>query len=123
MSKQSIIIDTDPGQDDALAILMALANNELLEVLGITAVCGNIGVRATAANALKVLRLAGREDVPVFVGAAAPILGGLVTAEALHAWTARPSPSRQSRRRIARPTRGRVRRARQAARQPALDRR
>ncbi|MDR9781727.1 nucleoside hydrolase [Rhizobium redzepovicii] len=84
MSKQSIIIDTDPGQDDALAILMALANNELLEVLGITAVCGNIGVRATAANALKVLRLAGREDVPVFVGAAAPILGGLVTAEALH---------------------------------------
>ncbi len=84
MSKQSIIIDTDPGQDDALAILLALANGDALDVLGITAVCGNISVKGTAANALKVLALAGREDVPVFLGAPAPLVGALVTADVLH---------------------------------------
>lgn len=84
MPKQSIIIDTDPGQDDALAILLALAHSESIDILGITAVCGNISVKATAANALKVLALAGREDVPVFLGAASPLVGKLVTAEILH---------------------------------------
>lgn len=84
MSRQSIIIDTDPGQDDALAILLALAHGDALDVLGITAVCGNISVKSTAANALKVLALAGREDVPVFMGAAAPLVGELVTADVLH---------------------------------------
>ncbi|APG93968.1 nucleoside hydrolase [Sinorhizobium americanum] len=82
--RQSIIIDTDPGQDDALAILLAFAHGEALDILGITAVCGNISVQATAANALKVLALAGREDVPVFLGAASPLVGELVTAERLH---------------------------------------
>ena len=81
---QSIIIDTDPGQDDALAILLALAHSRSLDILGITAVCGNIDVGTAAANALKVLALAGREDVPVFLGAAAPLVGELVTAEVLH---------------------------------------
>ncbi|MCP8896504.1 nucleoside hydrolase [Shinella daejeonensis] len=84
MPRQSIIIDTDPGQDDALAILLALAHGDALDVLGITAVCGNISVSGTAANALKVLALAGREDVPVFVGSAAPLVGKLVTADVLH---------------------------------------
>ncbi|WAJ28442.1 nucleoside hydrolase [Antarcticirhabdus aurantiaca] len=84
MCRHSIIIDTDPGQDDALAILLALAHGDALDVLGITAVCGNISVRSTAANALKVLALAGREDVPVYLGAASPLVGGLVTAEELH---------------------------------------
>jgi purine nucleosidase len=84
LSRQSIIIGTDPGQDDALAILLSLAHGDALEVLGITAVCGNISVKSTAANVLKVLALAGREDVPVFVGAPAPLVGKLVTAELLH---------------------------------------
>lgn len=63
---------------------MALAYRDRLKVLGLTAVCGNISVQSTAANALKVLSLAKREDVPVFLGAAAPLVSQLVTAETLH---------------------------------------
>ncbi|MEM8787245.1 MAG: nucleoside hydrolase [Pseudomonadota bacterium] len=80
---RKIIIDTDPGQDDAVAILLALAAPEL-EVLGITAVAGNVPLALTAANALKICELAGRRDVPVFAGAARPMVRDLVTAEYVH---------------------------------------
>lgn len=76
-----IIIDTDPGQDDALAILLALSVPDRLNVVGVTAVAGNVGVAQTCANALKVCQLAGRGDVPVYAGAAQPILRPLHTAE------------------------------------------
>ena len=69
-----IIIDTDPGQDDAVAILLALASPEI-EVLGITTVAGNVPLTLTTKNALKVCELAGRTDVPVLRrrgGAAGP---------------------------------------------------
>lgn len=66
------IIDTDPGIDDALAIFMALASPEL-EVVGLTTVFGNVDVELATGNALRLLEIAGRGDVPVAVGAAAPI--------------------------------------------------
>ena len=67
-----IIIDTDPGQDDALAILLALASPEL-EVLGITCVAGNVPLARTTVNARKVCELAGRQDTRVFAGASEPL--------------------------------------------------
>ena len=81
-----IIIDTDPGQDDAVAILLALASPEL-EVLGITAVAGNVPLALTARNARVVCELAGRTDVPVFAGCDRPMARDLVTAEHVHGVT------------------------------------
>ena len=83
---QKIIIDTDPGQDDAVAILLALASSEL-EVLGITAVAGNVPLNLTELNARKILELAGRQDIPVFAGCDAPLARKLVTAEHVHGKT------------------------------------
>lgn len=83
---QKIIIDTDPGQDDAVAILLALASPEL-EVLGITAVAGNVPLPLTELNARKIVELSGRTDVPVFAGCDAPMARKLVTAEHVHGKT------------------------------------
>jgi purine nucleosidase len=80
---RKIIIDTDPGQDDALAILLALASPEL-EVVGITAVAGNVPLPLTQKNARIVCELAGRPDVRVFAGAPRPLVRPLVTAEEVH---------------------------------------
>ena len=81
-----IIIDTDPGQDDAIAILAALASTKL-EVLGITAVAGNVPLELTARNALILVELAGRPEVPVFAGCDRPLRRALVTAEHVHGKT------------------------------------
>lgn len=81
MARTRIIIDTDPGQDDAVAILLALAERERLELLGITTVAGNVPLPLTTANALRILELARRVDVPVFPGASQPLLRALRTAE------------------------------------------
>lgn len=81
-----IIIDTDPGQDDALAILAALAAPEL-QVLGVTAVAGNVPLELTARNARIICELAGRPDVPVFAGCDRPLRRELVTAEHVHGTT------------------------------------
>ncbi|MCV0394986.1 MAG: nucleoside hydrolase [Rhizobiaceae bacterium] len=78
-----IIIDTDPGQDDAVALLLALASPEL-EVVGITAVAGNVPLSLTERNARKICELAGRSDIPVFAGAIRPMVRDLVTAEQVH---------------------------------------
>ncbi|MCR9150324.1 MAG: nucleoside hydrolase [Rhodobacteraceae bacterium] len=83
---RKIIIDTDPGQDDAVAILLALASPEL-DVLGITTVAGNVPLALTARNARVVCELAGRPDVPVFAGCDAPMQRPLVTAEHVHGKT------------------------------------
>jgi purine nucleosidase len=88
---RKIIIDTDPGQDDAVAILLALASPEL-EVLGITAVAGNIPLDLTALNARKICELAGRADVKVFAGADRPLNRELVTAEYVHGDTGLDGP-------------------------------
>ena len=89
--KHPIIIDTDPGQDDAVAILLALASPEL-EVLGITAVAGNVPLALTHVNARKVCELAGKPDVKVFAGAVRPMLHNLVTAEHVHGKTGLDGP-------------------------------
>jgi purine nucleosidase len=84
-----IIIDTDPGIDDAVAILLALAAPEELEVLGIAAVAGNLPLPLTERNARRVCELAGRTDIPVYAGCARPMLRPLATAEHIHGETAR----------------------------------
>ncbi|SIQ30882.1 purine nucleosidase [Rhizobium sp. RU35A] len=83
---EKIIIDTDPGQDDAFAILLALASPEL-EVLGITTVAGNVPLPLTSRNARQIVELAGHAHVPVFAGCAKPMVGPLVTAEHVHGAT------------------------------------
>ena len=91
MAPRRIIIDTDPGQDDALAILLALASPEV-EVLGICAVAGNVPLRLTARNARIVCELAGRPGVKVFAGCEAPLKRKLVTAEYVHGKTGIDGP-------------------------------
>jgi len=83
---RKIIIDTDPGQDDAVAILLALASPEL-EVLGITCVAGNVPLLLTVRNARIVCELAGRPETRVFAGADKPLERRLVTAENVHGKT------------------------------------
>jgi purine nucleosidase len=89
---QKIIIDTDPGQDDAIAILLALASPEL-EVLGLTCVAGNVPLALNAINALKICELAGKPDVKVFTGCDAPLSQKLVTAEHVHGKTGLDGPT------------------------------
>jgi inosine-uridine nucleoside N-ribohydrolase len=79
----SIVIDCDPGWDDAIAILLALASPEV-EVRAITTVAGNQTLEKTTRNALKVLDLAGRSDIPVAAGADAPLQRPLLTAAHVH---------------------------------------
>jgi purine nucleosidase len=69
-----IIIDCDPGVDDAVAILLAFASPEAVEVAAITTVIGNVSLVQTTANALRVRDLAGRADIPVHAGCARPIM-------------------------------------------------
>jgi purine nucleosidase len=90
--KKKIIIDTDPGQDDAVAILLALASPEL-ELLGLTTVAGNVPLALTSRNARIVCELAGRRDIPVYAGADRPLLKALVTAEFVHGKTGLDGPS------------------------------
>jgi pyrimidine-specific ribonucleoside hydrolase len=78
-----VLIDCDPGQDDAIALLLALASPEL-DVLGVTTVAGNQTVDKTTVNALKVLELAGRADIPVAPGADRPLVSALVVADDAH---------------------------------------
>jgi len=79
-----IIIDTDPGTDDAVAILIALAHFTDQEILGITTVAGNVGVKVGTKNALRILEHAGRNDIKVYEGESAPLERDLLTAEWVH---------------------------------------
>src|SRR5215831_4917462 len=86
MTPRPIIIDTDPGLDDAVAILLAFASPEL-EVLGLTAVAGNVPLALTEANARRLCELAKRRDAKVFAGCTRPMVRPLVTAELVHGET------------------------------------
>lgn len=88
---RNIIIDTDPGQDDAVAILLALASPEV-NVLGITAVAGNVPLALTQKNARIVCELAGRPETLVFAGCDRPLRHELVTAEHVHGKTGLDGP-------------------------------
>jgi purine nucleosidase len=92
MSPRPVIIDCDPGHDDALAILLALGSPDELEVLAITAVAGNVPLALTEKNARKVCELAGRADLPVHAGCARPLVRELVTAEYVHGKTGLDGP-------------------------------
>ncbi len=92
MTARKIIIDTDPGHDDALAILLALASPEL-EVLAITTVAGNVPLSWTTRNARLICELAGRPDVAIFEGCDRPMVRELVTAEEVHGQTGLDGPS------------------------------
>ena len=91
--QKKIIIDTDPGQDDAVAILLALASPDEIDVLGITAVAGNVPLKLTSRNARIICELAGRPDLLVFAGCDSPITRPLVTAEHVHGKTGLDGPN------------------------------
>ena len=86
-----LLVDCDPGQDDAIALLLALASPEV-EVLGVTTVAGNQTIEKVTTNALRVLELAGRSDVPVAAGADQPLVGELVVAADAHGETGLDGP-------------------------------
>ena len=91
-SPRKIIIDTDPGQDDAVALLLALASPEEVTVLGVTAVAGNVPLPLTEKNARIICELAGKPDTKVFAGCDAPLKRKLVTAEHVHGTTGLDGP-------------------------------
>jgi len=84
MAKRSLIIDCDPGQDDAINLLLAMSSPEMLDILGITCVAGNVPLALTQRNARQMCDIAGRNDVPVFAGCDRPMRRELVTAENVH---------------------------------------
>lgn len=84
---RSVIFDTDPSSDDAVAFLSAVASPDELEVLAITTVAGNVPINLTSNNALKALELAKHTEIPVYAGAAQPLRRSLVTAEYVHGKT------------------------------------
>lgn len=83
MNARKVIIDCDPGIDDALALMLALASPEL-EILGITVVCGNVPTKTGAENALKILDWMGRTDIPVYLGMEQPLIRDYVDASDTH---------------------------------------
>jgi purine nucleosidase len=83
VNRQSLIIDCDPGVDDAVALMLAFGASEL-ELLAVTAVGGNVPVVKTARNARMLRQIAGREDVPVFMGADRPLRRVLGSAAEFH---------------------------------------
>jgi len=81
--KIPLLIDTDPGVDDALALLLAF-DDDRHDVVGLTIAAGNVGLRHTVGNALKLCEVAGRGDVPVFAGSASPLLHAAPDAAYVH---------------------------------------
>lgn len=87
MAPLPVILDCDPGQDDALAMALAMAAPEDIALLGVTTVAGNVPLPLTQRNARLIAELCGRGDVPIFAGAARPLVRDLVTAEHVHGKT------------------------------------
>ncbi len=82
--KENIIIDCDPGQDDAIALLLAFSSRKMLNLLGITTVAGNVKLEMTQRNARLICDMIGIRDIPVFAGCERPLFRNLVTAEEYH---------------------------------------
>jgi purine nucleosidase len=87
INAKPIIIDCDPGADDAIALFLAIAAATQLNILGITTVAGNVPLALTQRNARQICELAGRPDLPVFAGCPRPLLRPLLTAEEVHGKT------------------------------------
>lgn len=90
--RRKIIIDTDPGQDDAAALLLAFGSPDELEILGLTAVAGNVPVALTSRNIRVICELCDRTDMKVYAGADKPLSRALVTAEHVHGKTGLDGP-------------------------------
>ena len=87
MAPRPVIIDCDPGQDDAVMLLLAFAAPQELDIRGITAVAGNVPLALTERNARLLCELGGRTEIPVFAGCIRPMVRDLVTAEEVHGQT------------------------------------
>ncbi len=84
MVPRPIIIDCDPGQDDAVALFLAISSPDELDILGITTVTGNVPLTLTQRNARMMCDIAGRTDIPVFAGCEKPMVREAITAEYIH---------------------------------------
>ena len=84
---EKIIIDCDPGQDDAVALFLALSSPDELEILGITTVAGNVPLKLTERNARIICDIADSKETEVFAGCSRPMLVNLMTAENVHGKT------------------------------------
>lgn len=84
MAKLRFLYDCDPGADDALAMLLALGRPDALEMIGVTCVAGNVGLEPVLNNARRILELAERQDIPVYSGAARPIMASLGRVSIMH---------------------------------------
>lgn len=89
---RKIIIDTDPGQDDAAAIMLAFASPDEIDILGLCAVAGNVPLKLTSRNIRIICELCGRTDIPVYEGAEKPLVRKPVTAEHVHGSTGLDGP-------------------------------
>ena len=87
MAKHTIILDCDPGQDDAVNLLLAMSSPDDLEILGITTVAGNVPLALTESNARLMCDIGGRRDIPVYAGCSKPMVRDLITAEHVHGKT------------------------------------
>jgi purine nucleosidase len=87
VAPRKIIIDCDPGQDDAVALFLALASPDELDVLGITTVAGNVPLELTQRNARMMCDIAGRTDMRVYAGCKEPLVLDAITAEYIHGAT------------------------------------
>lgn len=87
MPARPIIIDCDPGQDDAVAMFLAMSSPDELELLGVTTVAGNVPLALTERNARMMCDIAGRTETPVFAGCAEPMVREAITAEYIHGAT------------------------------------
>ncbi len=90
--RKKIIIDTDPGQDDAAAIMLAFASPEEIDILGLCAVAGNVPLKLTSRNIRIICELCGRTDIPVYEGAEKPLVRKPITAEHVHGSTGLDGP-------------------------------
>ena len=84
MAPRKVIIDCDPGQDDAVALFLAMSAPDELEVLGVTTVAGNVPLELTQRNARMMCDIAGRTDMPVYAGCTKPMQLNAITAEYIH---------------------------------------
>ena len=87
MNRRPIIMDCDPGQDDAVGLLLAMSSPDELDILGITTVAGNVPLELTERNARLMCDIGDRPDIPVFSGCAAPMRRPLLTGENVHGKT------------------------------------
>jgi purine nucleosidase len=87
VAKRPIIIDCDPGQDDAICLLLAMSSPDELDILGVTTVAGNVPLALTERNARQIRDIADRSDVKIYAGCSKPMVRDLVTAERVHGKT------------------------------------